>query len=171
MIKCDVQSCVGCRMCEVACADHHFGAMSPALSRIRVAKIEQIGIDLAVACLGCAEKPCLECPTEALAVGEMGQIVVDHDLCTGCEECVTACPIGAVGFYNDTPLFCDLCDGGTSCVDVCPTGALVYDRGSEPSLKDFMQVEGLPSFKRVAYAKVVSEPVRAKWLEGWRLGP
>ena len=171
MIKCDVQSCVGCRMCEVACSAFHFGAVSPALSRIRVAKIEELGIDVAITCLGCAEKPCLECPTEALSVGNLGQICLDVDLCTGCEECVISCPIGAIGFHKDQPLFCNLCDGTPSCIEICPTDALVFEEDAEPSLQDYLDVQGTPAEKRVVYTKAVSGPVRQKWLEGWRLGP
>ena len=64
-------------MCEVACSAFHFGAVSPAMARIRVAKLESIGIDTAIACMSCAEKPCLECPTEALSVGVNGKVVLD----------------------------------------------------------------------------------------------
>jgi len=146
-------------------------AISPALSRIRVAKIEEIGIDVAIACVGCSEKPCLECPTEALSVGAQGQICLDEDLCTGCEECVSACPIGAVGFHDDQPLFCDLCGGTPACAMICPTEALVYDEQAEPSLAEFSESEGSPAQKRVEYTRVISQPVREKWLAGWRLGP
>ena len=158
-------------MCEVACGDFHYMAVSPALSRIRVAKIEEIGIDVAVTCVGCAEKACLDCPTEALTVGEQGQICLDEELCTSCEECVVSCPIGAVGYHNDHPLFCDLCGGTPSCVTICPTEALVLDKELEPSLAEFQEYEGTPAQRRVNYAQVKAEPVREKWLAGWRLGP
>ncbi|MDJ0765967.1 MAG: 4Fe-4S dicluster domain-containing protein [Myxococcota bacterium] len=171
MICCDVQSCVGCRTCEVACADFHFGAVSPALSRIRVAKLEEIGIDLAIACVACAERPCLECPTEALSVGEQGQICVAEDLCTGCEACVHACPIGAIGFFDDHPLFCDLCGGDPQCVAGCPTRALAFENKSAPSLATHSHAPGEPARRRAAYARSVSAPVREKWMAGWRMGP
>ena len=79
MIHCDIRLCVGCRMCEVSCSSNHFGAVSPALSRIRVAKLDEIGIDMAVACFSCVEKPCLACPTEALSVGTQGVVLLDPD--------------------------------------------------------------------------------------------
>jgi carbon-monoxide dehydrogenase iron sulfur subunit len=170
MIICDVQQCVGCRMCEVACSISHFGAVSPALSRIRVAKLEEIGIDVAIACVGCVEKPCLECSEDALTVGSSGQIVLDGSLCIGCEECAIRCPIGSVGYYRDEPLFCDLCDGAPSCVEVCPTDALVNDTASTPSLAPYMSSEGPAVQRRVRYAGVVSQEVRDRWLAGWRLG-
>ncbi len=158
-------------MCEVACGDFHFGAISPALSRIRVAKLEEIGIDVAITCVGCAEKPCLECPVEALTIGDLGQICLDDEACTGCEECVAACPIGAIGYHDDLPLFCDLCGGAPSCVEICPTQALVFDKELEPSLAEFQDFEGTPAQRRANYSRLKSEPVREKWLAGWRLGP
>lgn len=168
MIHCDLVLCVGCRMCEVACSAFHFGAVSPALSRIRVAKLEAIGIDTAIACLSCDERPCLECPTEALSLEGDGRIRLDEDLCNACETCVEACPIGAVGFFNDQPLFCDLCGGRTSCIDTCPTHAL-SNRDRPTSLASFLDVEGSAREKRAHYAAAQAAPIREAWKQGARV--
>lgn len=170
MIDCDIKICVGCRMCEVACSAFHFDATSPALARIRVAKLEESGIDMAVVCQSCAEKPCLECPTEALSVGGKGEILLNAALCNACGTCAAACPIGAVGFYEDRPLFCDLCGGATACVEVCPTSALSHREDHRGiSLRAFLQSEGNPSQKRAQYALVQGVPVRASWQNGRRV--
>ena len=157
-------------MCEVACSSYHFGAVSPALARIRVAKLEEAGIDMAVACVSCLEKPCLECPTEALTAGAAGEMLFDAEACNACGICVDACPIGAVGFYEDQPLFCDLCGGATPCVNVCPTNSLSYreDYRGE-SLRGFLQCAGSPSQRRAAYVRAQGEPVRASWVRGARI--
>ena len=168
MIHCDIKTCVGCRMCEVACSAFHFGAVSPVLSRIRVAKLEEIGIDMAIACLGCFEKPCLVCASDALSVGEKGEILLDVELCNACELCLDACPVGAVGFYDEQPLFCDLCDGETSCVDICPSGALSYRENEDISLEAFLQAGGYENQRRAYYVEVRAEPIREGWKNGAR---
>ncbi len=169
MVHCDVNICVGCKTCEVTCSSFHFGAVSPALSRIRVAKLEEIGIDMAVACLSCLEKSCLVCPTDALSVGEKGEIILDAELCNACELCIDACRVGAVGFYDGLPLFCDLCEGAILCVSTCPRGALSYREGEEISLEAFQQSEGGASQRRALYADVQAEPVREGWQNGVRV--
>jgi Fe-S-cluster-containing hydrogenase component 2 len=156
-------------MCEVACSDSHFGAVSPALTRIHVAKLEEIGIDMAVTCVGCEETPCLHCPVDALSVGERRVINLDDGLCDGCEECVDECPVGAIGFHDGLPLFCDLCGGSPLCVDNCPSGALTYEQDLRTSLEPFMQFSGNPAQKRANYTSVAALPLREDWKSGRRV--
>jgi anaerobic carbon-monoxide dehydrogenase iron sulfur subunit len=172
MIDCDVRTCVGCRMCEVACSAHHFGAVSPGLARIRVAKLEEVGIDLAVVCLSCAEKPCLDCPTGALSLGAHGVIFLDAGLCNACETCVGACPIGAIGFFQGQPLLCDLCAGDPACVRICPSQALSYREDyREVPLAGYMPAHGNPGQRRARLALAHGLPLRACWKNGERVAP
>jgi Fe-S-cluster-containing hydrogenase component 2 len=131
--------------------------------------MDETGIDLAIACFSCQEKPCLECPTEALSVGPMGEIVLDPDFCDACGLCAEACPVGAVGFYDDQPLFCDLCNGAPTCVAICPSGALSFTRNQDVSLAPFMDFQGTPSQKRINFATVMGEPLRRQWAYGRRV--
>lgn len=157
-------------MCEVACSSYHSGAVSPSFSRIRVSKLEETGIEVAVACLSCLEKTCLECSVDALSVGPLGEICVDLRLCDACGTCAAACPIGAAGFHEDRPLFCDLCAGATVCVTVCPTRALSYSEDyREFSLQAFLPSKGNASLKRARFALNAGAPVRESWRKGARV--
>ncbi len=169
MIECSIKTCVGCRICEVACSSIRFGAVSPSMSRIRVAKIEEAGLDLAVVCQSCAEKPCLECPTGALEVAEFGQIVLDAGLCNGCGTCVEACPIGAVGFYEGVPLFCDLCGGALECVAACPTQALSYRADHRDVSLAMYSSTGNPAERRARYCRGQGKELRLSWQSGARV--
>ncbi len=170
MIHCDVSICVGCRTCEVTCSMFHFGAVSPALSRIRVAKLEEIGVDMAVACVSCSEKPCLNCPTDALTVGDNGEILMNAELCDSCEVCIDVCPVGAIGYCFDLPRFCDLCKGETLCVKTCPTGALSFRKEHKDiSLEKFVETEGAVSQRRAAYVEAQGAALRERWKNGGRV--
>lgn len=44
----DVNKCTGCRACETRCSFKHFRVINPARSRIRVMKLEEVGINMAI---------------------------------------------------------------------------------------------------------------------------
>ena len=51
--------------------------------------------------------------------------VVDQGKCTGCGECVGACPLEAIAVKDDKAhVDPDTCGDCGACVDVCPVGAL-----------------------------------------------
>ena len=74
------------------------------------------------------------CPEDAITKRETdGIVLVDQDLCIGCQMCKDACPYGAPQFEDDEDSDmqkCDLCldrwpEGKKPiCVDACPTRAL-----------------------------------------------
>jgi carbon-monoxide dehydrogenase iron sulfur subunit len=123
--------CSGCRACEVACVASHEGRFGTATARIRVSKIEFLGLDLPHVCRLCRHAPCLAaCPTGALYRQEpSGAILLHSDDCIGCSTCVDACPFGVVTLHTETglALICDLCGGDPACVKRCATGAITYE--------------------------------------------
>lgn len=122
--------CSGCRACEVACVAAHEGHFGTATARIRVTKIEPLGVDHPHVCRLCRRAPCTTaCPTGALyREGVTGAILVHPDDCIGCSACVDACPFGMVALHPETgvALICDLCEGDPACVKRCATGAILY---------------------------------------------
>ena len=123
--------CSGCRACEVACVAWHDGRFGTATARIRVTKIEPLGVDDPHVCRLCRRAPCVAaCPTGALYQDETTEaIFLRPDDCTGCPACVDACPFGMAALHPETglALICDLCGGDPACVKRCATGAIVYD--------------------------------------------
>jgi len=69
-----------------------------------------------------------------------GATYVNPDECTGCEECIKACPFEPkrIKLHPETEvsLVCDLCRGrekGPICVEYCPMKALTYVPGNKRS--------------------------------------
>ncbi len=172
MIEVDAAKCSGCSRCEVACAFFHTGMTGRGSARIKVVKIEQIGIDYPVVCQHCVERYCLRCPEKAIELGPLGQVIVSPTLCTACGACETLCPIGAIELFEDIPYVCDLCGGDPRCVKACTLGAVrfVPDRTGEVSLKVYKSRSKslTPEQKRVAFALASARPVREAWEAGRR---
>jgi carbon-monoxide dehydrogenase iron sulfur subunit len=122
--------CSGCRACEVACVAWHDGRFGTATTRIRVTKIEPLGVDYPHVCRLCRRPPCMAaCPTGALYHDETtGAVLLRPDDCFGCSACVDECPFGMADLHPETgmALICDLCGGDPDCVKRCASGAIVY---------------------------------------------
>jgi Fe-S-cluster-containing hydrogenase component 2 len=93
----------------------------------------------------CPEAYCVEsCPAEALRRDEgTGAVLVNNGLCTGCEACIGACPLGAISLDREKNIVfvCDLCEGDPECVKICDREALLVkevERAS-PTRKSFIE--------------------------------
>ena len=79
-------------------------------------------------CRQCKKAPCAAaCPEEAIHFDErLRAWFVDESLCTGCGQCIEACPFNAMHLDPTAGVAakCDLCLGATHCVEVCPADAL-----------------------------------------------
>ncbi len=129
-IVADAKKCTGCRLCELACSAAHERIFDPAVSRIRVIKVEPIGLDYPSVCRFCGEASCIEaCPVGALYRTPGSDVVLlKKDICIICGACVEACPFGAIILHPSTrlPIVCDLCSGSPACVARCPTEAIRF---------------------------------------------
>ena len=108
----------------------HEGSFGTAAARIRVTKIESLGVDHPHVCRLCSHPPCVDaCPTGALyRDGTTGAILLVFADCLGCSACADACPFGVVILHPETglALICDLCGGDPACIKRCATGAILY---------------------------------------------
>jgi Fe-S-cluster-containing dehydrogenase component len=155
----DVEDCVGCYACQFVCKDEHvandwspiakpqpdtgqFWMKLEEYVRGTVPKVEMHYIPNL--CMHCDEAPCIPaCPIEgAIYKREDGLVIIDTDKCTGCKNCVDACPYDAIYFNEDLNLAqkCTGCahllDGGEwkipRCADACPTECIKF--GEEADL-------------------------------------
>jgi len=66
----------------------------------------------------------------------IGEIEVDIERCKGCEVCIAACPVNAIGMSNEVnskgyhymQAINDKCTGCTNCAIVCPDGVITVYR-------------------------------------------
>jgi len=111
------EACWGCKTCEVACKQENRAADGVKLISVLEEKPAMIDGKLNFVfqvnlCKHCDEPPCAEaCPEEAITKRSDGIVVMDYDLCTGCQLCIEACPYDAIDFDNDKSIAqkCNLC--------------------------------------------------------------
>jgi len=168
MITLELAKCSGCSRCEVHCSFFHSGKIGRSGARIKVVKIENIGIDFPVVCQQCQERYCTKCPEKAIEIGSLGQVIVSPTLCTACGTCEIMCPIGAVELYEEIPHVCDLCGGDPRCVKACTLDAIHY----EPNVTEKVRLQEYkkgsrnlnPEEKRLRYALASAQDLRDHWV-------
>lgn len=96
----DAARCIDCNGCVAACHEAH--SLPRGIDRRRVVTLDagQPGErSLSVACMHCADAPCLAvCPTRCLYQAADGRVLHHQNLCIGCGYCLFACPFGAPRF-------------------------------------------------------------------------
>ena len=157
----DVARCNGCYNCQIACKEEHVGndwtpyakaqpdtgqfwmkineKMRGSVPKVKVSYV-------AAPCMHCRNAPCVaSCAVGAIYRRDDGIVLIDPIACTGCINCVDACPYGAIYFNREMNLAqkCTGCahllDRGWKaprCVDACPTDAIRF--GDEKELQTFI---------------------------------
>jgi Fe-S-cluster-containing dehydrogenase component len=154
----DTTRCIGCRQCEVACAEVN-GLPVPnpqtdhALEEERTTTTEQWTVVnrfetdkgevfVKKQCMHCGQPACAAaCLTNAMEKTEIGPITWDGDKCMGCRYCMLACPfqIPKFEYHSVNPRIqkCIMCserleEGGMpACVEACPADALMFGKKKE----------------------------------------
>ncbi len=104
----DLKKCIGCYGCQLVCKAEN--ATPPGVLWSRVLFYESGNYPrarrkpLPVLCMHCREPACAgACPTGASRKRPDGIVTVDAGTCTGCLNCIMACPYGARSLLPDNP--------------------------------------------------------------------
>ena len=128
----DLNRCVGCLACMVACKVANNVPIGNYWNKVlRVGPnlkpdAQDVGHDvemyyLPVGCQHCEEPECVHvCPTEASHIAEDGTVQIDKSKCIGCQFCAMACPYG-VRYMNEEERVVEKC---TLCEQITAQGGL-----------------------------------------------
>ncbi len=144
----NIEKCVGCKACQVACKDKNDLPTGIRWRRVfqyeggewveedqQMVPSDVYAYFVSSACMHCDNPVCLQvCPAAAISKRDDGIVLIDQDKCIGCRYCSWACPYGAPQFNEDLGVMskCNMCydlvDKGEkpACVQSCPYRAMDF---------------------------------------------
>ncbi len=168
VIKVDLDKCIGCRSCEVACSGFHakpkFSSVNPARSRIRVVVDKLNDVYVPIRAGGYAKAEC----------DGRNTYTIKDKVYSECSFCRYSCPARDLFKEPDSglPLKCDMCADDPTlseplCVQVCRCGALTYIEREEDVEVDQVKYEAVEAglgalINRQGLEKVVDMVVQLK---------
>lgn len=128
----DLKKCVGCHDCQIGCKDEHCGndwmpyaKPQPDTGHFwmklnqeeRGARPHVKVTYLPVMCQHCDNAPCMAvCNDKAIYKRDDGLVLIDPAKCTGCGDCIPACPYGVI-YRNEALNIAQKCTGCAHLVD------------------------------------------------------
>lgn len=140
----DATMCVGCKQCEVGCAeqnklpyDDRIAAESVTSDHKFTTVLTKDDKFLRKLCMHCQDPACASvCPVAALRKTPAGPVIYEEGRCMGCRYCMLACPFGVPKYEWSKVLpkvqKCIMCPDRvaagkqTACAEACPTGATKF---------------------------------------------
>jgi Fe-S-cluster-containing dehydrogenase component len=154
----NLDRCIGCYNCQIACKDEHVGNDFPGIAKPQPAfghfwmGIKEVERALSPShirvhyvptlCQHCADAPCMRAAKGgAIYRRDDGIVIIDPVKAVAQKQLVESCPYGAI-FWNEQenlPQKCTFCahllDDGWSvprCVQTCPTGCITFGDLQDP---------------------------------------
>jgi formate dehydrogenase iron-sulfur subunit len=154
----DSNTCIGCRQCVEACKDWN---ELPRGNTYKINPTTWLTMEPPVlegtaqiwgrnSCMHCEYPACAAvCPVEAITKYDEGPVVIDPNVCIGCEYCIYACPWHVISKSDITgkATKCTMCvdrvseDKQPFCVQACPVGALAFGTVDEMEAKTAERAE------------------------------
>ncbi|MGE4466089.1 4Fe-4S dicluster domain-containing protein [Sphaerochaeta sp.] len=180
----DLDRCIGCYSCEVACKNENNVALGVQYNKVftmgPTGKFPNLEMYyLPAMCQSCKDAPCVAvCPTGASYVAKDGVILIDSKKCIACLSCISACPYGARKFNEEAKYVekCHMCEhlleagDKPACVKACCAKARtvgdVNDPNSEVSKKIAnagKNAHSLPDEGNHPSTRYILHPKTAKW--------
>ena len=136
----NLDTCVGCHACVIACANEN--GLAPGKFWRQIVTYNPAHVPgmpvyhLSLACNHCLDAPCIKgCPARAISRDDRtGAVLIDDVKCIGCRYCSWVCPYDAPQFNADRGVMekCTFCNhrltqhSDPACTSMCPTGALSF---------------------------------------------
>jgi len=100
----NLEKCIGCWGCTVACKQEHFLPPRVFWNRILIGEAGEYPmvrkLMMPILCNHCEDAECVHvCPTGATFKREDGVVLIDYDKCIGCRYCVVSCPYQQRTYY------------------------------------------------------------------------
>ena len=150
----DLERCIGCQTCRIACKVENnldtgsgirVDTVGGAYRDTPKGKYPNLSMYyLPVPCMHCGKPACLDaCPLEAIYKRQDGIVLIDKEKCSGCQECIPACPYGALTYDPERDVIqkCTLCqhriDQGLEpfCVVCCEDESISFGDLNDPESK------------------------------------
>lgn len=101
----DLERCIGCWGCTVACKQKNFLPPGIFWNRLIITESGRYPVVskrvFPVLCNHCEDAACVKaCPSGASYRRDDGIVLIDYDKCTGCRACVIACPYQHRTFFT-----------------------------------------------------------------------
>ena len=135
----DMDRCIGCKTCQIACKEHNKLPVGEFFRRAGTftcgTPSGEVRFNYSGACNHCAEPACVKnCPTGAYYVRDDGTVGHQPEKCIGCGTCTWACPYGAprLSARFGVSVKCTSCPElraqgrQPACVDACLTHCLTF---------------------------------------------
>jgi Fe-S-cluster-containing dehydrogenase component len=161
----DQERCIGCEACTVACRKENNGqsgwirvvTQNSPCKDTPAGTFPDLSMDfLPTLCNQCEQPPCADaCPIDAITKSDTGIVILDAEICDGCQNCLDACPYGAIEFNDgkDKAEKCNLCSHRIKiglepfCVICCEGQAIHFGDFNDPDSTVSQMVKSGESFR------------------------